>query len=133
MHKRLYKYLAIIVALLIILLAATYLRAEKQERLAARYHLLCEVLKPGMSEDQVLDVLYQQGEFTFNRGDWGQGSIVELGINFTDPKGKSLYSAFDLRFYNNRYDAAFIRGFESIDVICDFHNQINIPTAVSNP
>ena len=117
---------------LIVSLAFTYLYLKRQEYLAERYHLLCEVLKPGMSEDEVIGILHQAGNFTFNRADW-DGGIIELGINFTDPRGKKLYGAFEIGFSNYEYQAAYIRGFESIDVICDFHNQINVPTSESHP
>jgi len=65
--------------------------------LNARHHLLCEVLKPGMSESEVLAILKPTGDFTMSRGEWG-GGYVELGINFTDTKGSILYGDFVLGF-----------------------------------
>ena len=122
----------LLAGLLIFSLISIYLYLQRKEYLAPRYHLLCEVLKPGMSEDEVIGILRQAGNFTLNRAEWG-GGIIELGINFTDPRGKKLYGAFDLGFSNYEYQAAYIRGFESIDVICDFHNKINVPTSESHP
>jgi hypothetical protein len=50
-----------------------------------------------MSRDEVLSVLNQGGDFTFNHTEL-PGGYIELGINFTDPKGKEMYGAFDLLF-----------------------------------
>jgi Tol biopolymer transport system component len=59
--------------------------------------MLCEILKPGMSESEVLGILHKAGEFTLRRSDWTGGDI-ELGISFIDPEGKERYGTFDLRF-----------------------------------
>ena len=90
---------------------------KRQEYLAQRNQLLCEDLKSGMSVDEVLGVLHQAGDFTIRRSEW-LGGDVELGINFTDPKG---YGAFELRFENNQYIQAYISGFYHFEVICDFY------------
>lgn len=89
--------------------------------LNARHHLLCEVLKPGMSKDEVISVLDQAGEFWMRDTD-SPSPNIELHISFTDPIGNFLYGAFDLGFSDYKYDRAYVIGFEreSIEVICDF-------------
>ena len=62
MQKR--KYLLFAISIVIAALGLRYLIF-----LNARHHLLCEVLKPGMSEDEVISVLNQVGEFTISRGE----------------------------------------------------------------
>jgi len=116
----------------VISIATTYLYTKRRERLIQRYHLLCEVLKPNMSKDEVLHVLSQAGEFTAI-GAESPGPVIELHIVFTDPIGKELYGAFDLGCSDYKYVAAYIRGFESSDVICDFYHQIKTATSTSNP
>jgi len=117
---------------LAISLAVTYLYVKREERLAQRYHLLCEVLKPGMSKDEVLNVLQQAGEFTAI-GTESPGPVIELHIVFTDPKGKQLYGAFDLGFSDYKYVSAYIKGFESSDVICDFYQLTKSVTEAPKP
>jgi hypothetical protein len=73
--------------------------------LNARHHLLCEELKFGMSADEVLGVLHQNGEFTVNKAEW-LGGLIELNINFIDPKGAALYGAFELGFFHYKYNRA---------------------------
>ena len=90
--------------------------------LNARHHLLCEVMQPGMSESEVLAVLEQSGKFRMNRGEWGGGHI-QLGITFTDIKGRILYGSFEVYFYDYEYRGAYQRfGFEitSNITICHF-------------
>jgi hypothetical protein len=111
---------------LIVFLATAYSDIKHKEHLAARHHLLCEVLKPGMSEDEVLGILNQYGEFTMSRADWVGGATIELGINFTDPKGKDLYGGFDLGFFDYKYAQAYIRNFDYFEVICDFSQAIKL-------
>ncbi len=54
MSRKAYFYIAIFLGLLIILLTVGGLYLKHQSFLARRHHLLCEVLKPGMSKDEVL-------------------------------------------------------------------------------
>ena len=58
-------------------------------RYTARYLLLCDELKLGMSVDDVLGVLRQNGEVKVNKSEWLGGNI-QLRINFTDPRGQAL-------------------------------------------
>ena len=126
MQKR--KYIFITLGFLVVLLTATYsylkyreYSLKHQELLAARYHLLCEVLKPGMSVDEVLGILHQAGEFTTNLSDRERGEIrSNFNISFTDPKGKDLYGGFDLGFFRGGYEEAYISGFDYYETICDF-------------
>jgi hypothetical protein len=120
MQKRKYILIALLAGLLAISLAASYLYVKRQEHSAQRYHLLCEVLKPSMSKDEVLTILKQAGEFTAI-GTESPGPVIELHIVFTDPKGKNLYGSFDLAFSDYKYVSAYIKGFEYSDVICDFY------------
>lgn len=125
MSKKMYILIATLLGFLVISAVATDLYLKHQAALEARHHLLCEVLKPGMSENEVLSILKHAGTFKVNRADW-LGGYIELGINFTDPKGRDLYGAFDLGFYDYKYDRAYIEGFEreNTEVICDFSQVI---------
>lgn len=117
MKKRQYILLAIS-----IVLAALGLRTLIL--LHVRHHLLCEVLKPGMSESEVITILRQAGDFTMSRGEWG-GGYIELGINFTDTNGGIFYGDFVLSFSDYKYDRAYQQiGFErtSTITICSFSN-----------
>lgn len=91
----------------------------RQQHLAQRYHLLCEVLQPGMSRDEALAVLAQYGTFTV-AGAEDTSPNVDLHVVFADIRGRNGYGAFDLSFWHGRYNMAYIRGFDSVDVICDF-------------
>jgi len=130
------KYMLIltIIGLLIVLFGAAYLLVRHQIFLQQRHHLLCEELKPGVSKDEVLNVLNQAGTFTVNEAEW-LGGLIELDINFTDPKGREQYGAFDLGFSDYKYDRAYISGFEreSIEVICDFSQATPSVTGTSKP
>jgi len=48
---------AVFVGFMIIILCVSYLYVKHQTLLEQRHHLLCEVLKPGMSPDEVLSIL----------------------------------------------------------------------------
>jgi hypothetical protein len=132
MKKRKLLLILLLIGILVALLAATYSYKKHQESLTARHHLLCEVLKPGMSEDEVLGILHQAGKFTMNKGEWA-GGMVELGINFIDPKGSDLYDGFELRFSYNKYVQAYIRDFDYFEDICNFYPVIKPPTETPRP
>lgn len=108
-------------ALSVILLGIIYISfyyIKYQERLAVRHHLLCEVLKPGMAEAEVLIILRQAGEFTTNRREWGGGAI-ELTINFKDIYGIDPYGRpFEISFFDYKYKRAYERDFDYSDPIC---------------
>jgi hypothetical protein len=125
-------FIALSLGLLLILLAVAYSHVKHQELLVARHHLLCEVLKPGMSEDEVLEILHKTGEFTMNKGEW-KGGIAELGINFIDPKSRDLYGGFELRFSYNKYVQAYISSFDYFEDICNFYPLIKPPTETPRP
>jgi hypothetical protein len=89
--------------------------------LNARHHLLCEVLKPGMSENEVLVILKQTGDFAMNREEWGNGGIV-LRINFTDARIRNLYGSFSVVFFDSKYGRAVVsHGSNNPEIICDFY------------
>jgi hypothetical protein len=88
MKKRKYLFIVLSLGLLIILLAVTYSYVKHQEHLVARHHLLCEVLTPGMSEDEVLGILHQAGEFTINKGGMDRGSQYRIGYKLYRPQGQ---------------------------------------------
>lgn len=100
----------------------------------ARHYLLCEVLKPGMTKNEVLAVLNRAGEFWMRDND-SPSPNIDLHISFTDPKGKFLYGAFDLGFYDYKYNLAYISGFEgeSIEVICDFTQLVHSTSETPKP
>ena len=102
--------------------------------LNARHHLLCEVLEPGMSKDEVLSVLNQAGEFWMRDSD-SPSPNMDLHISFTDFKGNVLYGAFDLLFIDYKYVQAYIIGFEreSGTLICDFYQPKQPITATPPP
>ncbi len=123
-----------VLGLLIVVSLAAYSYLKHQEFLAQRYHLLCEVLKPGMSQDEVLQTLHRAGDFTFNHAEWTE--LAELGISFTDPKAKETYGAFDLLFINDKYTRAYRRlTSDSSELICDFYQLVkpSIETPIPTP
>ena len=83
-----------------------------------RRHLVCDVLKPGMSINEVLGILHQEGGFTLQKSKWGGGNI-DLGINFMDPRGRDLYGGFDLRFIDGKYEQAYQLNPGTPALICD--------------
>lgn len=104
-------------------IALTYY-AKYQEHLKIQHHLFCEVLKPGMSEDEALQALRPFGEL----------HVVELypqnphslDINFSDGKGGNIGGAV-LYFFDHKYDSAYTRSFDSLETLCDFSQ----PTPIS--
>ncbi len=121
------------IGLFIIVLLAAYSYLKHQEFLTQRHHLLCEVLKPGMSKEEVLGVLNQAGDFTFNHTEL-PGGYIELRISFTDPQGKERYGAFDLLFIDYRYVRAYIRlTSDSAELICDFYQLTKSVTETLTP
>lgn len=128
MQKGKFFFIALSLALLVTFIAMGYSFTKQRQRLTmhyqARYHLLCEVLRPGMSKDQVLSTLKQVGEFTVI-GRETTGPLFEFRIVFTDPKDKELYGAFDLAFSDYKYIGAYVRKFDSSDVICAFYPSID--------
>ncbi len=105
MQKRkymLYILLAVLVGL--ILLSVPY-----ESFLNARHHLLCEELKFGMSVDDVLGVLHQNGEFTVTKAEYSGGDIT-LKIGFTNLASQILYGDFNLDFVKYKYVSAYRGG-----------------------
>lgn len=89
--------------------------------LNTRHHLLCEVLKPGMSESEVLIILRQTGDFTMSRGEWSNGDVV-LSIRFTDAKVRDRYGRFSVVFFDYKYARAVVsHASDNPEIICDFY------------
>jgi hypothetical protein len=119
--------------LLLISVAALYFYLKKERQLAQRHHLVCEVLKPGMSKDEVLNTLRQVGYFTTSEGDWGNGNFV-VGVNFTDQKIHEQYGNFEVAFENYKYFRAVVPfGSDNPEIICDFYNLLESTTATPSP
>lgn len=107
--------------LIVISVIITVLALRHLIFLNARHHLLCEVLKPGMSESEVLTILRQTGDFTLSRGGWG-GGIIGLQINFTDAKVKGRYGRFSVVFIDYKYARAVVsHASDKPEIICDFY------------
>ena len=129
MQKRNYILLAVLVGL--ILLSVRYAIF-----LNARHHLLCEELKFGMSVDDVLGVLHQNGEFTVTKAEYSGGSI-RLNIGFTNLASQTLYGAFNLDFFKYKYVSASTGGEDelgpSYESICSIDWIISSGTAIPAP
>jgi hypothetical protein len=120
--ERKYKFIVLSVGLLVIFLLTTYSYINYQRRLATRHHLLCEVLKPGMSEDEVIATLKQEGDFTMSRSESGGGGDIGLTINFIDSQVKDRYGLFSVDFFDYKYMRAVVSHFDDKpEIICDFY------------
>ena len=73
-----------LIALLMMFSTATYFYLKFQAFQARRQHLLCEVLRPGMTKNEVLSVLHEVGDFRVDEMDWTSGSFAVYVI-FADP------------------------------------------------
>lgn len=94
--------------------------SKHQQMVAARHHLLCEVLKPGMSMDDVFKILHQAGDYTVSSG-IDKSPDAQLHIVFLNPRERDLYGgSFELGFYDYKYHSAYIRGFDWYETICNF-------------
>ena len=122
MQKRKNIFIVLSLGLLMILLATTYFYLRYQERLAQRHHLLCEVLKPGMSKDEVISLLNQAGNFTIRQAEWSSGDFA-LDIIFTDLNVKQRYGGFfSVVFFDYKYARAVVsHGSDNPEYICDFY------------
>jgi hypothetical protein len=104
-----------------IVIAVTYFYLNHQEFMAQRHHLLCEILQPGMSKDEVLSNLQQVGKFTMNEVDSSSG-FVALDINYTDPRVVGQYGYFSVVFIDSRYVRAVVpHGSDNPEYICDLY------------
>jgi hypothetical protein len=104
-----------------------------QGQLTPDYRLLCDVLRPGMSEEEVLTTLKSIGDFTINRGTWGD-RMIQIGINYSDPEAQAKYGFFYLLFIDNGYVRAgkteLVGSSGEKIIICDFQPTVSltIPT-----
>jgi hypothetical protein len=86
-----------------------------------------------MSEDEVISVLNQVGEFTMSRGEWGGGSI-DLGINFTNANVRNKYGFFSIVFFDYKYARAVVsHGSNNPEYICDFYKPSKSSTMTPKP
>jgi hypothetical protein len=121
MSRIIFYRITIIIGLLIILSTVGCLYLKQQIKIAQRHHLLCEILEPGMSRDDVLNILLQEGAFTANEVDW-PSAFFSLDISFTDPKLLDRYGHFSVVFIDYGYARAVIpRGSGPPEYICDFY------------
>jgi hypothetical protein len=124
-----YKVVSFLIVLMTVLLAVTYLnylyvkykqaQRQEQERLDQRHHLLCEVLQPSMSKNEVLKTLEQFGGIRVD-GDVTRPN-TSLYIVFENPKVSEMYGGhFFLGFVDYKYIRAYDVGFDSQETICSF-------------
>lgn len=99
--------------------------------LNARHRLLCDELKFGMSVDDVLVVLHQNGEFTVTKAEYSGGKIL-LNIGFTNPESQTLYGAFNLAFFKYKYVSAYRGGGGEDDLGPQFENICSIDQITSS-
>ena len=133
MQKRNYMlYILFAVLVGLILLSARYAIF-----LNARHHLLCDELKFGMSVDDVLGVLRQNGEFTVTKTEYSRGDIT-LKIGFTNLSSQMRYGDFNLGFLKYKYAFA-SRGGGGDDLgppyenICPVYQTISSGAAIPTP
>ena len=122
MKKRQYIMISMSIGLLVCIVTSGYLFAKRQILLKERHHLLCEVLKPGMSENEVIAILKQKGDFTTSRSESGGGGDIGLTINFIDSQVKDRYGLFSVVFFDYKYVRAVVSHFDDKpEIICDFY------------
>jgi hypothetical protein len=125
------KNILAILVLLMIFSVIAYFYLDHQRFVIQRHHLLCEILKPDMSKDEVLRILEQAGDITINDALWSNKFGGELFIIFTDPKGRDNYGSFNLYFRDNKYEAAYVRiGSDDSESICDFYQPKSSATPI---
>ena len=128
MSKKGYILIALILSFLLIAspLLIDYLKLR--ERRAQRYHLYCEILKPGMTGDDIRKVLGQIGQFVENSTPGDPNDTWRVA--FYDANVSEKYGGVSLDFHDYKYDRAYIEGFEqeSVDVLCDFGQPTNSVT-----
>jgi hypothetical protein len=122
MKKRQYILISISIGLSICIATSGYIYAKRQILLKERHHLLCEVLKPGMSENEVITILKQEGDFIMSRSESGGGGDIGVTVNFIDSKVKDQYGLFSVVFFDNKYMRAVVSRFDDKpEIICDFY------------
>ncbi len=86
-----------------------------------------------MSEEEVLGILKQAGDFTMSQAEWSQGNIA-LDINFVDPEAKEEYGFFSIEFFEYKYVSATIKtSSENSEFICDFYQVVKSYTETPKP
>jgi hypothetical protein len=135
MTKRRFAFVGSLMALVMVLSAFTYLLymiVQYHAFLVRRHHLLCEVMQPSMSRDEVLKILQEAGDFTVSEYA-STDRFFALDVHFTDPQGLKGYGYFSLVFIDNGYARAVVpRGSDNPEYICDFY-QTTTPAALTPP
>jgi outer membrane protein assembly factor BamE (lipoprotein component of BamABCDE complex) len=85
-------------------------------------HIFCDLLKPGMSKEDVLDILGKFGDIEYDISTFGDDTI-EIYMKYVDPSIVGQ-KTFILTFDNGNYRyAGVIRGFwkgiDNTDAVCD--------------
>ena len=73
MSKKAYIFITLILGCLVISGTGFYFYLKTQNQIAQRHHLVCEVLKPGMSKEEVKTIINRVGSYTTSQADWGKG------------------------------------------------------------
>jgi hypothetical protein len=111
----------ILMFLLVISVIAFYYQNHNR-LMNERHHLLCEILKPGMSKDEVLHELEQEGNITVIDGNWSEKFVGVIDISFIDSQNRNLRFSSQLVFRDNEYEGAYrlIRS-DNVEPICNFY------------
>ena len=121
MWKKVRILIVLVLVFLIVLIPAVYFY-KHQQFLTRRHHLLCEVLKAGMSKSEVLIVLQQVGDFKVDEYEDLQSGFFALDITYTDPKVLENYGYFSLLFIDYKYERAVVPfGSGPPEYICEFY------------
>jgi hypothetical protein len=120
MWKKVRILIVLVLVFLIVLIPAVYFY-KHQQFLTRRHHLLCEVLKAGMSKSEVFIVLQQVGDFKVDDYEDLQSGFFALDIRYTDPKVLENYGYFSLVFIDYKYERAVVPfGSGPPEYICEF-------------
>ena len=122
----------LLLGLLIVFFTGSYFYLQHQELLVQRHQLLCEVLKPGMSEDEVLRILKREGEFTMRQAVLSGGNFA-LDIYFSAPNLSERYGDFSVVFFDYQYKRAVVTHGENPEYICDFYQATQSITLLPKP
>lgn len=84
-------------------------RREVDSGNSLRCHVFKELIKPGMTQEEVLEVLGQYGPYNMNRSDFSSG-VFRLIITYSDSKTWQMFGSSDiiLEFSNDLYTGAWL-------------------------
>jgi hypothetical protein len=122
--KKSYFIAALLIAFLTLSFTAVYFYIGHKAFLAQRHHLLCEVLRAGMSKNEVVNVLRQVGDFRIDEIENTSNSFA-LAIIFTNPDIQKRNGYFLVVFINGKYARAVVpHGSDNPEYVCDFSNAV---------